>query len=170
MTLPSFPLKKVISGGQTGVDRGALTAALCLNFDCGGWCPPGKVAEDGVIPDAYPMSEMASGHYPERTLRNIIDSDATVIIHFGPLEGGTQKTQRLCVQHAKPHLLIDGASTDDDAATYLVRNFVMEHSVGILNVAGPRQSKEIRAFDYAYDVFWTLIIRHTREPAPSDTR
>ena len=143
MNSPSFPLKKVISGGQTGVDRGALTAALCLNFDCGGWCPPGRVAEDGVIPDAYPMSEMVSGHYPERTLRNVIDSDATVIFHFGPLEGGTQKTQRLCVPHAKPHLLIDGASTDHDAATDFVRNFVMKHSDGVLNVAGPRHTPSI---------------------------
>ena len=162
MNSPIFPLKKVVSGGQTGVDRGALMAALSLNFDCGGWCPPGRLAEGGVIPPEFPMTEMATGHYAERTLRNVLDSDATVVLYFGTMEGGTKQTQRLCAKHAKPHLPIDAACTGDDAATEAIRVFVLSHSVQVLNVAGPRQSKEPRAFDYAYDVIWALIIRHTR--------
>lgn len=163
MSSPTFPLKKIISGGQTGIDRGALTAALSLNFDCGGCCPPSRLAEDGVIPAEFPMTEMATGHYAERTLRNVRDSDATVVLYFGTMEGGTKQTQRLCAKHAKPYLPIDGARTVNDAATEAIRVFILSHGVRVLNVAGPRQSKEPRAFDYAYDVIWALIIRHTRD-------
>ena len=87
-------LKKIISGGQTGVDRGALDAALAAGFSCGGWCPQGKRAEDGKIPDRYPLEETRSAHYLDRTHRNVEDSDGTLIIARVPLLGGTRATAR----------------------------------------------------------------------------
>lgn len=81
---------KIISGGQTGVDRGALEAALEAGIECGGTCPAGRKAEDGIIPEIYPLTELESTVYSDRTRKNVIDSDATLIIHFGRLEGGTR--------------------------------------------------------------------------------
>jgi hypothetical protein len=76
-------LEKIISGGQTGVDRGALDAALEASFPCGGWCPKGRKAEDGPIPARYPLKEMDGPAYRLRTERNVRDSDGTLILFFG---------------------------------------------------------------------------------------
>jgi hypothetical protein len=99
---PSRNRIKVVSGGQTGVDRGALDAALELKLQCGGWCPEGRLAEDGPIPEQYPMQEVEGGDYRDRTRKNVLDSDGTAIIYFGEIEGGTESTLDDCVQLAKP--------------------------------------------------------------------
>src|ERR671915_1058228 len=79
-------LAKIISGGQTGTDRGALDAALAWGFPCGGWCPPGRLAEDGQIPERYPLIELKEGGYSQRTLRNVVESDGTAILYFSQIE------------------------------------------------------------------------------------
>ena len=101
-------LKKIISGGQTGVDRAALDIALESGFPCGGWCPEGRKSEDGEISDRYPVKELKGAGYKERTSKNVMDSDGTVIIYFDFLIGGTEDTVALCIQQKKPYLLIDG--------------------------------------------------------------
>src|SRR5438067_2856021 len=100
-------LLKVISGGQTGVDRGALDAALAFEVECGGWCPAGRLAEDGEIPKHYPVVELANAGYAERTARNVADSDGTLIISNGEPVGGTRETVDRCVEMQKPYLMID---------------------------------------------------------------
>ena len=87
---------KIISGGQTGVDRGALDAALELDFPCGGRCPAGRLAEDGEIPERYPVVELANSGYAERTAHNVADAGGTLIIAHGPLMGGTRETLQFC--------------------------------------------------------------------------
>src|SRR5678815_754424 len=89
---------KIISGGQTGVDRAALDVALSLGLDCGGWCPEGRLAEDGTIPARYPVRELPGGGFVQRTAQNVTDSDGTLIIHHGDLRGGTRETARLCAK------------------------------------------------------------------------
>jgi hypothetical protein len=101
----------VISGGQTGVDRGALDAALDLGVRCGGWCPAGRQAEDGVIPARYPLTELSGAGYDERTLKNVEDSDGTLIVTFGPADGGTARTVEFCRQLGRRHLIVDAACT-----------------------------------------------------------
>ena len=101
------PLKKIISGGQTGVDRGALDAALHLGVAAGGWCPKGRLAEDGPIPARYPLAETGSAAYEERTALNVMDADATLILASGPggpksLKGGTLATHRKAEESGKP--------------------------------------------------------------------
>ena len=76
-----FVPAKIVSGGQTGVDRGALNAAIALGIEHGGWCPAGRVSEDGTIPSRYEMTETDSADYPTRTQQNVIDSDATLILY-----------------------------------------------------------------------------------------
>jgi predicted Rossmann fold nucleotide-binding protein DprA/Smf involved in DNA uptake len=95
-------VRKIVSGGQTGVDRAALDIALALGIPCGGWCPRGRGAEDGVIPARYPLQETCSHDYAERTRRNVIDSDGTLILAIGALHGGTLLTAQLAEKAASP--------------------------------------------------------------------
>ncbi|HSS45814.1 MAG TPA: putative molybdenum carrier protein [Burkholderiales bacterium] len=149
---------KIISGGQTGVDRAALDAALALGTPCGGWCPEGRLAEDGRIPERYPLKELAGAGYVERTLQNVIDSDGTVIINFGELQGGTEQTLLFCVEQAKPHELINAEEVPALKAAKLIGVFVRKHRIEILNVAGPRHSKEARAYAYALEAVRRFLV------------
>ena len=85
--MPSSSIK-IVSGGQAGADRAALDAALACGVSCGGWCPEGRLAEDGRIADSYPIVELPGAGYRQRTRRNVQDSDGTAIFSFGPPEGG----------------------------------------------------------------------------------
>lgn len=152
-------LSKIVSGGQTGVDRGALDAALAHDFPSGGWCPSGRQAEDGPIDTRYPLVEMAHGGYVERTLQNVLDSDATLVIHHGTLEGGTGMTVRFCEQHHKPYALIDAATVDAEHAVGRVADFVERHGVATLNVAGPRASKWADARAWTRRLVGSLLAR-----------
>src|SRR5438105_11150264 len=87
---------KIVSGGQTGIDRAALDVAMKHQMECGGWCPVGRLDEYGRIPDRYPVKELPNGGSAERTAANVRDSDATVIFHCGELRGGTEYTMQCC--------------------------------------------------------------------------
>src|SRR5438105_13589605 len=121
-------LLKVISGGQTGVDRGALDAALALQVECGGWCPVGRLAEDGTIPKRYPVMELANAGYAERTARNVADADGSLIISKGEPSGGTRETVDRCIEMAKPYLLIDSERVDIGKASGLGLAFISDLS------------------------------------------
>jgi hypothetical protein len=152
---------KIISGGQTGVDRAALDAALKHEIECGGWCPAGRLDEFGKIPHRYPVKELEQGSFAERTLQNVKDSDATVIIYFEKLRGGTEYTVRCCIELQRPHRLIDAAKTSTDDAAKSFVDLVLENKIDILNVAGPRQSEWPKGYDYAFralDIFLTSTI------------
>ena len=102
MFLPSC----IVSGGQTGVDRAALDVAIAIGIGHGGWCPAGRLSEDGTIPSRYDLQETDSPEYPVRTEKNVIDSDATLLLYEGRLKGGTLLTRRICVRHGKPDLVV----------------------------------------------------------------
>lgn len=142
-------LMKIVSGGQTGVDRGALDAALGAGFACGGWCPAGRKAEDGPIPDRYPVIEMPGASYEQRTRRNVMDSDGTLILHFGEITGGTLKTLRLCKHLKKPVLTVDAATMSPGLAAEKLCEFLRRENIETLNVAGPRTSGAPEAHAYA---------------------
>jgi hypothetical protein len=116
-------LLKIVSGGQTGVDRGALDAALHLGVECGGWCPADRLAEDGIIPERYPVIELTDAGYVERTARNVEDADGTLIFSNGEPIGGTRETVERCVEMQKPYLLIDCKRVQIDEATELALAF-----------------------------------------------
>jgi hypothetical protein len=128
---------KVISGGQTGVDRAALDTALELGLSCGGWCPQGRLAEDGMIPPYYPIQETPSADYPQRTEWNVRDSDGTLVLTKGSPTGGTAFTVEVAARLDRPCLIIDLADPPDIS---VVRTWVTDHDIRILNIAGPRES------------------------------
>jgi len=132
------------------VDRTALDVALKHGIECGGRCPAGRVDEFGRIPDHYPVQELAAGGFTERTLQNVKDSDGTVIIYPGKLSGGTEQTVRFCIELQRPHQLIDASKISAKVGAKLISDFVREHKIDVLNVAGPRQSEWPEGYDYAY--------------------
>jgi hypothetical protein len=150
---------KIISGGQTGADRGALDAALAAGVECGGWCPDGRLAEDGRIRDVYPLHDLPGGDYAARTARNVQDSDGTLVITFGAPAGGTRATMDCCAEYRKPHLVIDASSCSTSDAAALAREFVTQHRIGTLNVAGPRASEAADAYEFTRRVVELLLKR-----------
>ena len=139
---------KIISGGQTGIDRAALDVALEHGIKCGGWCPAGRLDEFGKIPGHYPVQELQGGGFTERTLQNVKDSDGTVVIYPGELYGGTKQTVRFCVDLKRPHQLIDVSRVQAEEAVKLIADFVRRNGIEVLNVAGPRQSEWAEGYDY----------------------
>lgn len=132
-------LEKIISGGQSGADRAALDAALENGFPIGGSCPAGRMAEDGPIHPRYLLNEIAGG-YRARTQRNVEDSEGTVVFYNCYLHGGTEQTVAFCIEAGKPYKLIDIDLVSIDVAATKILSFVSDYQIGILNVAGPRQS------------------------------
>ncbi len=130
--------KRVISGGQTGVDRAALDAAMAAGIPVGGWCPKGRRAEDGPIDPRYPLVETESADYRERTERNVRDADATLILSPTPLTGGTLATARACRKWNKPFEIVDPWAPD---AAARIRAWLRARKPQTLNIAGPRESQ-----------------------------
>jgi hypothetical protein len=129
---------KIVSGGQTGVDRAALDVALEVGIPCGGWCPQGRRAELGPIPECYPLKETPWSGYPQRTDWNVRDSDGTLVLSRGKPDGGTALTINLAAQYQKPFLVIDLNENPDPVD---VIAWAKTHRIQTLNVAGPRESE-----------------------------
>jgi hypothetical protein len=152
--MAGFRLDKIISGGQTGVDRAALDAALEAGISCGGWCPKGRRAEDGVIPLKYPLEETSSPDYPQRTEFNVQDSDGTLILSWGPPAGGTLLTVKLARKHHKPYRLVNLA---EEMEARVVREWVRSCGIGTLNVAGPRESEAPGIYERALELLREVL-------------
>jgi len=133
---------KIISGGQTGADQAALDVAIKLGFPHGGWIPKGRITENGVLEEKYKLSEMETANYNERTEQNVIDSDGTLIISHSKLTGGSDYTREMVIHHKRPFLHIDLSKTIAFQAAQMIRSWISEHGIKILNVAGPRASKD----------------------------
>lgn len=144
---------RIVSGGQTGVDRAALDAAIELSIPHGGWCPKGRRAEDGRIPAQYRLTETAAREYWVRTEQNVVDSDATLILYRHRLSGGTEFTFRMTRKHGKPCLSIE-LEQGDHWESYLA--WLQQHRVQVLNCAGPRESTMPGIYQHAKIFFIQL--------------
>ncbi len=147
-------LSKIVSGAQTGVDRAALDVALALGYPCGGWVPKGRRAEDGRVPSSYPLRETGGSGYPERTLLNVRDSDATLILTRGEPTRGTALTLEYALNLDRLNRVVDllGATTPEQ-----VKEWLVEEEVVVLNVAGPRESSSPGIYDQATDFLRALL-------------
>ena len=161
-------IKKIISGGQTGADRAALDVAIKLNIPHEGWVPKGRLAEDGPIDPKYQLQEMPTESYSARTEQNVIDSDGTLIIARGKLTGGSDYTREMTLKHKKQLLGIDLNLTNKYDAASLIASWIRMQRIAILNVAGPRASKDSEIYR---DVFTILeqtaqiLIDEDRKPS-----
>ena len=140
-------INRIISGGQTGVDRAALDFALDNAIPCGGWCPKGRKAEDGIIPERYPVQEMPVDDYGSRTYQNIMDSDATLVLYEEKPDRGTRLTIEICLDRKKPVLYVALGSEDKIAE---IRNWLRHYEVKTLNIAGSKESSEPGIYTKAY--------------------
>ena len=152
-----FP--KIISGGQTGADRAALDWAIANGIEHGGWCPQGRLAEDGVITAQYDLRETPKADYLQRTEWNVRDSDVTVIISLAPqLTGGSLATAKLASDLGKPCLHLSGLQDASENARQMA-DFLRRHEVKILNVAGPRASGEPDVGAFIQSIFGELLVK-----------
>ena len=136
----TMTVKKIISGGQTGVDRAGLDAAIALNIEHGGYVPKGRKAEDGIVPLKYQMQELPKGSYPARTKMNIEASDGTVVFCQGKPTTGTKLTVDHAMKIKKPILVLDIDAVNMQTAVRIIREWIANQKIEIMNVAGPRQS------------------------------
>lgn len=145
-------LTKIISGGQTGADQAGLDAALSLKITHGGWIPKGRLTENGPLPDKYQLLEMSSQSYSKRTEQNVIDSDGTAIFSHGKLTGGSDLTKKQAEKHNKPWLHIDMNIMSVGYATRLLKSWIIDNGIKVMNVAGPRASKDPEIYDVTVKV------------------
>lgn len=153
-------VRQIVSGGQTGVDRAALDVALELGLPHGGWCPRHRRAEDGRIPARYQLRECESVEYWVRTERNVVDSDATLILYFGVLTGGSRFTFRMARKHARQCQCVDLGPCGMPAVGPL-QAWLREEEVQTLNVAGPRASVSPGIYEAATAYLRSLLARDT---------
>lgn len=152
-----MPRIRIISGGQTGVDQGALDFAIMVNFSWGGWAPRGWITEAGPLPDRYRWDEETQNGleenekgpgvsykaYKHRTKRNVVETDGTLVLYNTALFGGSLLTQGLCRLAEKPILVLDLKRPGTwDGGVQFVLDFIEKEEIKELNVAGPRQSKQ----------------------------
>jgi hypothetical protein len=135
-------IKKIISGGQTGADQAALDAAIKQGIPHGGWVPKGRITENGALPEKYNMKEMPTSSYAQRTEKNVIDADGTLIISRGKLTEGSELTRKLAMKHNRPWLHVDLNKKPKYHAATIIISWIDENSIEVLNVAGPRASKD----------------------------
>lgn len=148
---------EIWAGGQTGVDRAALDTALELGLLVGGWVPRGRLAEDGQVPAKYhQLREADTPDYAGRTRLNVEDTDATLVLTWGPATGGTLVTVEAALQLNRPFRQIDMAVTDPSEAAAEVRLWLTDlfgpRPSMRLNVAGPRATEAPAGYEWAQAV------------------
>jgi len=151
--------QRIISGGQTGVDRGALDACLANIFPCGGWCPKDRLAEDGKIDPKYPLTETKDRNYDTRTRENVQDSTGTLIITSGDLSGGTLLTYQFAKTINKSVLIVLPAKNDLHKLISEIILWMDEYNIIVLNVAGPRKSEWEQGYHFSYQIISALILK-----------
>jgi putative molybdenum carrier protein len=154
---PRRYLRRLISGGQTGADRAALDAAIALGIPHGGWAPRGRWAEDGPLARRYHLQETKSALVAVRTEWNVRDADATVIFSHGKLTGGSALTRRLARKHRKPVLHVNLAKQSAARALERLHAWLGEVQPRVLNIAGPRASKDPRLYGRVYELLTRLL-------------
>ena len=157
---------RIVSGGQTGVDRAALDAALAAGVPVGGWCPRGRLAEDGPIADHYPLSETTGEDTGERTLLNVRDSDATLVLTSATPSGGTAGAVAAARDLGRPFLVLDPRRPE---AAEVAAGWIGSQGVSTLNVAGPRASEWSDGYAATYSLISELIRRLDESPEKGRT-
>jgi Circularly permutated YpsA SLOG family len=152
--MPHCIIKRIVSGGQTGVDQGALTAGLKSKIPIGGWCPKGRKAENGRIPEVFPLKETNSEDYEVRTALNVRDSDGTLVLVKGVPMGGTLLTIKIAEQLNKPCFIFNLKDKNVDQLIAWIR----KNKISTLNIAGPRESQEPGIYESSLNFVQELLV------------
>jgi len=129
-------IEKIVSGGQTGVDRAALDAAMEQGIACGGWCPAGRHADDGRIPDRYPLQETVDMDHTVRTENNVRDSDGTLMFYRGSLQGGTAYAVLMARHLKRPVMAVD---LDEPVSVNAIARWIHDNRIRVLHIGGQRE-------------------------------
>ncbi|MEI6691244.1 MAG: putative molybdenum carrier protein [Chlorobium sp.] len=148
-------LKKIVSGGQSGVDRAALDAAIAVCIDYGGWCPKGRRSEDGGIPERYLLQETPHADYRQRTAWNVRDSDGTLILVRNRLKGGSRYTYECAIKTERPCMIV---RFDNMPAIESVMQWIIRHAIETLNIAGPRATSDVSIYTESYQFLKALLL------------
>jgi hypothetical protein len=154
LTLPRSPsfdysdpmIERIISGGQTGVDRAALDVAMEMGIECGGWCPAGRHADDGRIPERYPLKETADMDHTVRTENNVRDSDGTLTLYRGSLQGGTAYAVAMARHFRRPVLAVN---LDEPPDVHDIADWIDDNNIRVLHIAGQRESSSPGIYEAA---------------------
>ena len=146
---------KIITGGQTGVDRAALDVAIKLGFQHGGFCPKGRLAEDGIIPKKYKLIELNSVQYIKRTIANVTASEGSLLIYSGILSGGTLQTLDCCKKYNKTVYKINILEILKQTQVNFDR-WITDNHIITLNIAGPRES-EVSIYDRTFVLLMEIL-------------
>ena len=147
MFLREILIRKIISGGQTGADQGGIDAAIKYSFLYGGWIPKGRLTENGPLSDEYQLKEMPTKNYSDRTEKNVLASNGTVIITHGKLTGGSALTKKFAKKHKRSYLHIDLNKTPAFLASSKIKTWTNKNNIEVLNVAGSRASKDPQIYE-----------------------
>ena len=147
---------KIVSGGQPGITRGALDAALGMNISYGGWCSQRNLDANELV-EKYPHIEVESSEDRESIRKNVLESDASAIIYYRVLEGCAEETLDDCVQQGKPYRLIDADETQPGQAAKMLGEFIRDCGASSLNVVGPESLDSPKAYKYGQDTTRLLI-------------
>lgn len=147
-------IPKIISGGQTGADRAALDFALKNNIPCGGFCPGGRKAEDGTINPKYPLEETLSSEYSIRTAENVKSADATMVVFYKKKDRGTMLTVKLLQYYSKPFIEL---CLSEPVSVKAIKSWLEQHKTAILNIAGPRESRDPGIYAATYTLLEQLF-------------
>ena len=156
---------RMVTGGQTGVDRAMLDFCLDHGISCGGWCPQNRKAEDGTIDLKYPVKELPKASYRKRTAANVKESDATVIIYHNEMDGGTLKSFEFAQKEKRPFLLLDMSVMDPFQASGKLQKFIQRYHPEILNFSGPRHSEWPEGYGNCYAILQQTFGQADKTPS-----
>jgi hypothetical protein len=150
-------ISKIISGGQTGANQAALDVAIKLGIPYGGWIAKGRKTENGRLPEKYRLQEMPTASPGKHAEQNVLESDGTLILSHGKLTGGAEYTRKMAMHHGRTWLHLDLNRTIAFKAAKTVRTWVRSHAIEILNVAGPRASKDPEIYQDTVNILETAF-------------
>jgi hypothetical protein len=163
-------IKKIVSGGQRGAGQAALDAAIKWDIPHAGWVPKGRKTEHGRLLSIYKLKEMPTDSYPERTEKNVIDSDGTLIITHGKPTGESEYALEMAKKHHRPHFLADLKINSGFATARAIYSWIKEHTIESLNVAGSKASKDLHTYRAAMKILemvFHLDLIESTMPDPS---